>query len=51
MSLLSATPLRRVSILATAGVFASTLLQAKDFFHIASLRYGKQQGRGLTPLI
>ncbi|MBA4291236.1 MAG: AraC family transcriptional regulator, partial [Pseudomonas sp.] len=41
--------LRRVSILATEGVFASTLMQAKDFFHMASLRFGKQQGRGLTP--
>ena len=41
-------PLRRVSILATDGVFASTLMQAKDFFHMASLRYGKQQGLGLT---
>lgn len=41
--------LRRVSILATEGVFASTLMQAKDFFHMASLRYGKQQGQGLTP--
>ena len=45
----SATALRRVSILATDGVFASTLMQAKDFFHMASLRFGKQQGRGLTP--
>src|SRR3989338_321738 len=43
------TPLKRVSILATEGVFASTLLQAKDFFHMASLRYGKQLGLGLTP--
>ncbi|MNQ31202.1 HTH-type transcriptional regulator CdhR [compost metagenome] len=42
-------PLRRVSILATEGVFASTLMQAKDFFHMASLRYGKQQGLGPTP--
>ena len=41
--------LRRVSILATEGVFASTLMQAKDFFHMASLRFGKQQGLGLTP--
>ena len=40
--------MRRVSILATEGVFASTLMQAKDFFHMASLRYGKQQGLGLT---
>ncbi len=42
-------PLKRVSILATDGVFASTLMQAKDFFHMASLRYGKQQGLGLAP--
>ena len=42
-------PLTHVSILATDGVFASTLMQAKDFFHMASLRYGKQQGLGLTP--
>jgi transcriptional regulator GlxA family with amidase domain len=49
MKPLPSTPLKRVSILATEGVFASTLLQAKDFFHMASLRYGKQQGRGLTP--
>ncbi len=42
-------PLKRVSILATEGVFASTLMQAKDFFHMASLRYGRQQGQGLTP--
>jgi transcriptional regulator GlxA family with amidase domain len=43
------TALKRVSILATDGVFASTLMQAKDFFHMASLRFGKQQGIGLTP--
>jgi len=42
-------PLRRVSILATDGVFASTLMQAKDFFHMASLRHGKWSGQGLTP--
>ena len=23
-------------------------MQAKDFFHLASLRYGKQLGQGLT---
>ncbi len=45
------TPLKRVCILATTGVFASTVLQAKDFFHMASLRHGKQQGLGLTPTI
>ena len=43
------TPLRRVSILAIDQVFASTLMQAKDFFYLASLRYGKQLGQGLTP--
>ena len=42
-------PLRRVNILATDNVFASTLMQAKDFFHLASLRYSKQQGHGLVP--
>ncbi len=41
--------LRRVSVLATDGVFASTLLQAKDFFHMAGVRYAKQQGLGLEP--
>lgn len=41
--------LRQVSILAIDGVFASTLMQAKDFFHMASLRFGKLQGKGLTP--
>lgn len=45
----ASTPLQRVSILAVDGVFASTLTQAKDFFHLASLRYGKQLGQGLTP--
>lgn len=42
--------LRRVSILAVDNVFASTLMQAKDFFHLASLRYSKQMGLGLQPL-
>ncbi len=41
--------LKRVAILAIEGVFASTLMQAKDFFHMASLRYGRQLGLGLTP--
>ncbi|MBF8781840.1 GlxA family transcriptional regulator [Pseudomonas fulva] len=41
--------LRRVSILAIDTVFASTLMQAKDFFHLASLRHGKQMGLGLQP--
>lgn len=43
------TTLRRVSILATDGVLASTLLQAKDFFHMAGIRHAKQQGLGLEP--
>ncbi len=38
----------RVSILATEGSFGSTLMQAKDFFHMASLRHGKQLGLGST---
>lgn len=42
--------LRRVSILAIDKVFASTLMQAKDFFHLASLRYSKQMGLGLQPM-
>lgn len=42
--------LRRVCILAVDKVFASTLMQAKDFFHLASLRYGKQMGLGLQPM-
>ncbi len=41
----------RVSILATEGSFGSTLMQAKDFFHMASLRYGKQLGLGLKPTL
>ncbi|KAB0493586.1 GlxA family transcriptional regulator [Pseudomonas psychrophila] len=49
MSTQRSTPLRRVSILAIDRVFASTLMHAKDFFHLASLRHGKQLGRGLTP--
>ena len=42
--------LRRVCILATDQVMASTLMQAKDFFHMASLRFGKQMGLGLHAL-
>mgnify|MGYP003653534166 CR=1 FL=1 len=42
-------PLRQVAILATDGVIASTLMQAKDFFHMASLRDGRRRGQGLTP--
>jgi len=41
--------LKHIGILATEGVFASTLMQAKDFFHMASLRHGKQLGLDLTP--
>ena len=51
MSEHSAPPLNRVSILATDGVFASMLMQARDFLHMASLRFGKQEGLGLTPLL
>ena len=40
----SATPLTRICILATEGVFAATLMQARDFFHMAGMRYSKQQG-------
>ncbi|WP_447593744.1 GlxA family transcriptional regulator [Aquipseudomonas campi] len=42
------TPLTRICILATEGVFAATLMQARDFFHMAGLRYSKQQGLGVT---
>ncbi len=49
MSIQPNAPLRRVSILAIDGIFASTLMQAKDFFHLASLRYGKQLGQGFKP--
>ncbi|EKM94706.1 transcriptional regulator [Stutzerimonas degradans] len=41
--------LSRISILATEGVFASTLMHAKDFFHMASLRRGRQRGADLAP--
>ena len=41
--------LREVAILATDGVITSTLSQARDFFHMASLREGRQRGIGLTP--
>lgn len=34
----------RICILATEGVFAATLMQARDFFHMAGMRYSKQQG-------
>ncbi len=42
--------LRRVSILGIDKVFASTLMHAKDFFHLASLRAGKHLGQGLQPI-
>ncbi|WP_263260443.1 GlxA family transcriptional regulator [Pseudomonas sp. RIT-PI-S] len=48
MTQLRPSPLRRVAILATNQVFASTLMQAKDFFHLASLRYGRELGLGLV---
>ncbi|PWU31448.1 transcriptional regulator, AraC family with amidase-like domain [Pseudomonas delhiensis] len=51
MSEQSVSSLKRVSILATDGVFASTLMQARDFLHMASLRFGRQEGLGLTPLL
>lgn len=41
--------LRRISILATDKVFASTLMQAKDFFHLAALRHSLQLDQGLKP--
>lgn len=47
--MLNTRPLKRIVILATEGVFGSTLMQAKDFFHMASLRHGKQLGLDLTP--
>ncbi|POP77029.1 AraC family transcriptional regulator [Pseudomonas syringae pv. syringae] len=49
MPIRHATLLRRVSILTTDKMFASTVMQAKDFFHLASLRYSKQLGHGLIP--
>lgn len=44
-------PRKRIRILAVEGGFASTLMQAKDFFHTAALRHGKQLGLGLTPAL
>jgi len=41
--------LRRVDILACDGVLASTLTQACDLFHMASLRLGLRQGLGAVP--
>ena len=45
----SPSALGRVSILAVDNVLGATVMQAKDFFHMASVRYGKQIGLGLTP--
>ena len=42
-------PIQHISILATEGVFASTLMQAKDFFHMAGLRYARQLGLEQSP--
>lgn len=41
--------LSAVAILATDGVITSTLSQARDFFHMASLREGRHRGIGLSP--
>ena len=43
--------LKRICILATEDVLAATLMQAKDFFHMASLRYGKHLGMGFKPAL
>lgn len=40
----------RIAILATDGVFAATLMQARDFFHMAGLRRSKQQGLDLNSI-
>ncbi|MGV8301961.1 GlxA family transcriptional regulator, partial [Pseudomonas aeruginosa] len=45
----SAPGLKQVGIGAIDGVCPSTLVQAQHFFHMASLRHGKQQGLGLQP--
>ncbi len=46
----SASPaLQQVAILATDCTIASTVMQAKDFFYMASLNDGRQRGLGLTP--
>lgn len=42
--------LRRVSILAIDTAFASALMQVKDFFHLACLRFGRQMGVGPQPM-
>lgn len=41
----------RICILVTEGAFASTVMQAKDFFHMASLRLGKALGQGIKPAL
>lgn len=41
--------LRRVSILATDGVIASTLMHARDFFHLAAMRNDHQLAAGSPP--
>ncbi len=33
-----------IAILAIDGVFAATLMQARDFFHMAGIRHSRQQG-------
>ena len=42
-------PLQEVAILATNLTIASTVMQAKDFFYMASLNDGRQRGIGLQP--
>lgn len=41
--------LSQVAILATDGTIGATLMQAKDFFYMASLRDGRRRGLGLVP--
>lgn len=48
-SLPPSSALRQVAILATDGTIGATLMQAKDFFYMASLRDGRRRGLGLTP--
>ncbi|WP_043238592.1 GlxA family transcriptional regulator, partial [Stutzerimonas azotifigens] len=43
--------MKQISILATDGVFASTLMHAKDFFHMAGLRDAKRLGHDASPLL
>ncbi|MGY8811985.1 MAG: GlxA family transcriptional regulator [Pseudomonadales bacterium] len=42
-------PLQQVAVLATDCTIASTVMQAKDFFYMASLNDGRQRGLGLKP--